>query len=148
MVNHVAVEGFSDFASWLGSVVTKWPSKAAFAREVRAAPQLLEKWLAGSKPGDASLKAIATAASVDYRQLKMLTSGLSVASDPTPKKFSTRTEMGAIVGRKWEELREQNDSAAMNILSVIETLVTLQRDSYRSYSKQQQERSRKLKSEA
>jgi hypothetical protein len=115
---------------------------------VKATPQLLEKWLAGSKPGDSNLRLSEQVSGVEYRQLKMLISGIPAAADPAPNKFSTRTDMGESVGRKWEEINEQNDVAAISLLSVMETLVTLQRDSHPRYAKHEQERAPKVKAES
>lgn len=139
MIDFPQPERFSSFKAWLRVVCdSKHGMQAAIAEIAGVTPQSITKWLDGGNIGAGKLKKIAQYAGIDYMKLRALADGANPkdAELPINRRLMTHTEMGAKVGRKWEELHEP---ASMQILGLIETLLALQKETHRAYSRQQME---------
>lgn len=130
-------ERFTNFAAWLKAVCALNRGKQ---REIAAAcgvkPQAVTKWLKGGKIESDKIKKLATWSGIDYVKLRSLADGENPRDSDVPlnRRLMTHTEMGAKVGRKWEELAEP---AKTQMLNVIETMLALQKESHRVYAKHQ-----------
>lgn len=108
----------------------------AIADATHCEPQAVTKWLNGGKVSTVKLKLLAAHVGVDYGVLRLLLDGVRNVSALKSEWPLPKTQLGANVGRKWEEL---NEPAKTQILDVLETLLTLQRSTYREYAAKQQE---------
>lgn len=130
-------ERFTNFAAWLKAVCALGRGKQRqIAAECGVKPQAVTKWLKGGKIEVDKLKRLATWSGIDYVKLRSLADGEDPReADVAPnRRLMTHTEMGAKVGRKWEELAEP---AKTQMLNVIETMLALQKESHRMYARQQ-----------
>lgn len=131
-------ERFTNFAAWLKAVCAARGKQRQIASECGVKPQAVTKWLKGGKIEVDKLKRLAAWSGIDYVKLRSLADGEDPRqADIAPnRRLMTHTEMGAKVGRKWEELAEP---AKTQMLNVIETMLALQKESHRMYARQQME---------
>lgn len=143
MIDPPQPEAFTTFGEWLKAVCAR---ERGMQRRVAEAtfksPQAVTKWLNNGNIETKQLRLLADFVNVDYGKLRMLLDGENTRVPAHAPKLLTRTEMGAIVGKKWEELVEP---ARSQILNLIETLCTLQRDSYRLYVERQSDLAKQRK---
>lgn len=121
-----SLSGFGTLAEWLRTKTKDRGARAELARQVGVSPQLVSSWLAGTIPSAARLQKLAAATNVDYVALRMLADGLPTTKAQDTSRFTTSTELGAYMGRKFEELNAVNHTAAMQVLGLLDALTMAQ----------------------
>jgi transcriptional regulator with XRE-family HTH domain len=121
-----SLRGFESFSEWLRYKTKKPGGQAELARACDVPRQTITRWLNGGKPKPDKLQAIAAWAGVDYVSLRLLLDGQSPLKPDDKTRFQCRTELGAHVGRRFEELQQVNNSAALQILGAIDAALATQ----------------------
>lgn len=135
MIDTPQPESYQTFVEWLTAFCEYYGSQRAAATAAGVSPQAMTKWLAGGNIKALRLRELATNAKVDYSKLLLLFNRQPTSPDVIPEsRFTTSTELGAIVGRKWEALYEP---AKSQMLGLIETLLALQNPRQREYGLKQ-----------
>jgi len=118
-------KAFKSFKEWVTALSEVGGIKqVTIATAGGTSPQMVTKWRAGSSPSIDTLKKLATAFTVPLQDLRDLVDGVHApAGKPAAVNLTCKTEMGARVGRKWEEL---DDPGQTQILMLIETLGAMQ----------------------
>jgi transcriptional regulator with XRE-family HTH domain len=114
---------FRSFAKWLEAVISSGYSQKELAGIAHTSPQMFSKWLNGSRPKPAHVDRLARRMGVEYLQLHQLAEDIRIIEPVSEGDFSTQTEMGARLARKWEELDEPARTA---IFDLVETLCAQQ----------------------
>lgn len=136
MIDTPQPDSYSTFAEWLNAFCEYHGSQRAAAIKTKVTPQAMTKWRAGGNVTTKNLQKLAVAGIVDYSKLLLLFNKQPTKPVPIADTvLMTATEMGAKVGRKWEQLHEP---ARSQMLGVIETFLALQSPSHRKYGEDQQ----------
>lgn len=127
LTERIFLEGYKSFTEWLKALMESRHGMAALcARQIGVKSQNIDKWLNGSLPGKPLLKKLAIWSGVDYFDLQLLAFEIErtpEAQAPADNQRWTQTAMGAVIGRKWEQLHGQDPQLAMSISNMLDAQI-------------------------